>query len=209
MWVTGPTYVEALPPLVVLQVLVLGPIAVLCVYGIASHIGGRLLGYWASFLWVIAPFAAIPLFVDRYQERWTEHFVPQALGLTAMADFPSTVLVLASALFVVRSLDADHDRRPPRRAPARRGRRNEAPNLLMGFGAVLDYLVARRWRGGHRVLRGRRAVAARDPPLEGAGPRPASALAGGVRLAAGATGVVALDIDRYIERSTSTIGASR
>ena len=114
MWVTGPTYVQALPPLVVLQVLVLGPIAVLCVYGIASRIGGRLLGYWASFLWVIAPFAAIPLFVDRYQERWTEHFLPQALGLTAMADFPSMVLVLASALFLVRSLDAGR-RRPTRR----------------------------------------------------------------------------------------------
>jgi len=105
MWITGPTYVQALPPLVVLQVLVLGPIAILCVYGIASHIGGRLLGYWAAFLWVIAPFTAIPLFVDRYHERWTEQFVPQALGLTAMSDFPSTVLVLASALFLVRSLD--------------------------------------------------------------------------------------------------------
>ena len=70
MWVTGPTYVQALPPLVVLQVLVLGPIALLCIYDLASRIGGRLLGYWASFLWAIAPFASIPLFVDRYQERF-------------------------------------------------------------------------------------------------------------------------------------------
>ena len=67
--------VQALPPLVLLQVLVLGPIALLCVYGIATRIGGRLLGYWASFLWVAAPFASIPLFVDRYQERWAEHFL--------------------------------------------------------------------------------------------------------------------------------------
>ena len=81
----------------VAQVLVLGPIALLCVYGIAARIGGRLLGYWASLLWVIAPFAAIPLFVDRYHERWIEQFLPQALGLTAMADFPSMVIVLAAA----------------------------------------------------------------------------------------------------------------
>ena len=108
MWVTGPTYVQALPPLVLLQVLVLGPIALLCVYGIATRVGGRLLGYWASFLWVAAPFASIPLFVDRYQERWAEHFLPQALGLTAMADFPSTVLVLAAVLYVVRSLSPGH-----------------------------------------------------------------------------------------------------
>ena len=103
-WVTGPTYVQALPPLVLAQVLVLGPMALLCVYGIASRIGGRLLGYWASFLWVVAPFAAIPLFVGRYHERWIEQFLPQALGLTAMADFPSMVLALAAVLFVVRSL---------------------------------------------------------------------------------------------------------
>jgi hypothetical protein len=149
MWLTGPTYVQALPPLVVLQVLVFGPVALLCVYDLASRIGGRLLGYWASLLWAIAPFASIPLFVDRYQERFGEQFLPQALGLTAMSDFPSMVLVLASAVFVVRSLEV--------------GRLQEAllaglllgaatavkpPNLLMGVGAALAYLVARRWKGG-------------------------------------------------------------
>ncbi len=148
-WVTGSTFVQALPPLVVLQVLVLGPIGLLCVYGIAVRIGGRLLGYWASFLWVIAPFAAIPLFTSRYHEKWVDQFLPQALGLTAMADYPSMVLVLVSALFVVRSLSA--------------GRLADAvlaglllgaaaglkpPNLLMGVGAALAYLVARRWREG-------------------------------------------------------------
>jgi hypothetical protein len=148
-WVTGPTYVEALPPLVLAQVFVLGPIALLCVYGIATQIGGRLLGYWTALLWVIAPFAAIPLFVDRYQERWTEQFLPQALGLTAMADFPSMVLVLAGALFVVRSLS------PGRVADAvlagvliGAAAGLKPPNLLVAVGAVLAYVIARRWREG-------------------------------------------------------------
>ena len=124
MWVTGPTYLQALPPLVVLQVLVLGPVALLCIYDLASRIGGRLLGYWASFVWAIAPVASIPLFVDRYQERFGEQFLPQALGLTAMSDYPSMVLVLASAVFVVRSLDAAHMHgRRARRASPRRSRR--------------------------------------------------------------------------------------
>ena len=74
-WLTGSTYVQALPALVVLNVLVLGPIGLVCVYGIAAHIGGRLLGYWTALLWVIAPYAAIPLFVDRYHEKWTEQFL--------------------------------------------------------------------------------------------------------------------------------------
>ncbi len=148
-WATGPTYVQALPPLVITQVLILGPIALLCVYGIAARIGGRLLGYWASLLWVIAPFAAIPLFVGRYHERWVEQFLPQALGLTAMSDFPSMVLVLAAALFVTRSLS-------PGRVPdavlagiligAAAGLK--PPNLLLAAGAVLAYVVARRWREG-------------------------------------------------------------
>jgi hypothetical protein len=102
--VTGPTYVQALPPLVLGNVLVLGPLALLCVYGIAARIGGRLLGYWAGLLWVLAPYAAIPLFVDRYHEKWNEQFLPQATGLTAMADFPSMVALLAAAFFVTRSL---------------------------------------------------------------------------------------------------------
>jgi hypothetical protein len=200
MWITGPTFVQALPPIMVLNLLVLAPVALLCVYGIASRIGGRMLGYWASFLWVVAPFASIPLFVDRYQERWTEHFLPQALGLTSLSDFPSMVVVLAAALFVVRSLDA--------------GRVTEAalaglllgaaggmkpPNLLMGIGAALAYLVARRFREG--VVFG----AALVPSLlvlalwkeRGLGQLPLFSL-DEARVAAG-VGLVALDVDRYIE----------
>ena len=146
MWVTGPTYVQALPAVILLNVLVLGPIALLCVYGIAARIGGRLLGYWASVLWVVAPFASIPLWVDRYQERWTEHFLPQALGLGTLSDFPSMVLVLASAYFVVRSLD------PGRLADAAlaglllgAAAATKPPNALLAAGAALAYLVARRW----------------------------------------------------------------
>jgi hypothetical protein len=148
-WVTGPTYVQPLPVLILAQVLVLGPIALLCVYGIASRIGGRLLGYWASLLWVVAPFAVIPLFVDRYHERWIEQFLPQALGLTAMADFPSMVLVLAGALFVTRSLDED---RMPDAVLAGvligAAAGLKPPNLLVAAGVVLAYVVARRWREG-------------------------------------------------------------
>jgi len=148
-WATGPTYVQPLPVLVVAQVLVLGPIALLCVYGIAARIGGRLLGYWASLLWVVAPFAVIPLFVDRYHERWIEQFLPQALGLTAMSDFPSMVLVLAGALFVTRSLSEDRLWDAALAGVligAAAGLK--PPNLLVAAGAVLAYVLARRWREG-------------------------------------------------------------
>ena len=146
-WLTGSTYVQALPALVVLNVLVLGPIALLCVYGIASHIGGRLLGYWAALLWVLAPYAVIPLFVDRYHEKWTEQFLPQATGLTAMADFPSMVVVLAAADFLTRSL-SPHRVTDAALAGLLLGAAGglKPPNLLVGFGAALAYPLARRWR---------------------------------------------------------------
>jgi hypothetical protein len=149
-WLTGPTYLQALPVLIPLQVLVLGPIALLCVYGIAAHIGGRLLGYWAALLWVVAPFAVIPLFVDRYQERWTEHFLPQAFGLTAMADYASMVLVLAVVLFVVRSLEEPGRMTDAVFAGVLLGAAGalKPPNMLVAAGIALAYIVARRWREG-------------------------------------------------------------
>ena len=201
MWLTGPTYVEALPPLVLFQVLVLGPVALLCVYDLASRIGGRLLGYWASFLWVVAPFAAIPLFVDRYQERFGEQFLPQALGLTAMSDYPSMVLVLAAAVFVVRSIDGARltDAVLAGLLLGAAGAM-KPPNLLMGAGAALAYLVARRWREG--VAFGVAIV----PSLlllaywkdKGLGAIPLLSLEE-VRVAAGSTLAVSVDLDRYLD----------
>jgi hypothetical protein len=194
--------VQALPPLVVGQVLVLGPLALLCVYGIAARIGGRLVAYWTAFLWVIAPFAAIPLFVDRYQERWSEQFLPQALGLTAMADFPSMVLVLAGVLFVVRSLS-------PGRVPDAvmaglvigAAGALKPPNLLVVAGVGLAYVVARRWREG--LACGAAIVPALLVLLlwkvRGLGEVPAFAL-GQAQLAAGSVPPVAdLKLDRYFD----------
>jgi hypothetical protein len=200
-WATGPTYVQALPPLVLLQVFVLGPVAVLCLYGVAANIGGRLLGYWASLLWVVAPFAAIPLFVDRYQERWTEHFLPQALGLTALADFPSMVIVLMAVLFVLRSLSPGH-MTDAVFAGLLLGAAAalKPPNFLVAVGVALAYVVARRWREG--LACGAAAVPALLVLLlwkvKGLGEIPAFALEQ-VQLVAGSGLAVDLRLDRYIE----------
>ncbi|HXG75208.1 MAG TPA: hypothetical protein VNJ53_01425 [Gaiellaceae bacterium] len=201
-WATGPAYVQALPVLVVVQVLVLAPLALVCLYALATRIGGRLLGYWAALLWVVAPYAAIPLFADRYQERWAEHFLPQALGLTSLTDFPSMVVVLAAALFVARSL-------PPARMPdavfagllAGAAGALKPPNYLFLAGALLAYAAARRWRAGAAFAL---AVAPSVFVLalwkeRGLGELPALALEG-ARLAAGA-GPLALELnlDRYLD----------
>ena len=199
-WLTGPTYLQLLPPLVLLQVVVLGPIALLCVYGIASRIGGRLLGYWASLLWVVTPFAAIPLFVERYHEKWIDQFLPQALGLTAMSDFPSLVLVLAAAFFAVRSLGGDRVA-DAALAGALAGAAGglKPPNYLFVAGALLAFAVARRWREGlsFAVLLVPSVIVLAYWKRAGLGMIPALTL-DQVQLAAGAT-QLRLDVDRYID----------
>lgn len=87
-----------------LDVAVLLPIALLCVYGIAALLAGRFIGYWAAALWVAAPFAVIPLFDSRYEQRYVEVILPQALGLTGGDEFPAAVALLVAALFAVRAL---------------------------------------------------------------------------------------------------------
>jgi hypothetical protein len=102
--IAGPNLVSALPAIVLLNVLVLMPAAMLALYGIGARIGGRLFGYWAVALWIVLPFIGI-LYTDAgYHQKYTELLLPQAFGLTALADFPTTVATLVSIYFCVRAL---------------------------------------------------------------------------------------------------------
>lgn len=119
--VSGPDMLRALPGIVLLQQLVLAPVAIVSVYAILRGLGERWLGYLGAFVWVAAPFAAIPLFDVRYHDRYVEQLLPQVLGLTAMADYPSMVVLLAAAAFLCRALDT------------RLGHDAAAAGLLTGF----------------------------------------------------------------------------
>ena len=100
----GPNLVHALPLVIGFNVLVLSPIVVLCIYGIAKMIGGRGFAYLASFLWAALPLLAIPYFPERYYSRYIDATLPAALGLTALADFPSQVFVLVGAYFALKAV---------------------------------------------------------------------------------------------------------
>ncbi len=200
-WITGATYVQALPLVVLANTLVLGPLAVLCVNAIGCRIGGRVLGLWASILWIAAPFLAIPLFVERYHERWIDQFVPQGLGLTAMADFPSMVGLLVVALLVLRAIDLS-SWTDAALAGAVAGFVGlvKPPNMLVVAGVGLAFLVARRWR---ELLAFGVAAAPMLMTLaiykeRGIGFQPILAFEE-VHVAASATGRVFVPIDRYID----------
>ncbi len=89
-WFAGASLVSALPAIVVFNTVVLLPVALLCVYGIASRIAGRLFGYFGALLWIVLPYFGILFVEPGYHQKYTELTLPQLLGLTSVPDFPRT-----------------------------------------------------------------------------------------------------------------------
>ena len=145
--VAGPGFVSGLPAAVLIQALVLAPIALYCVYDIASRIGGRVIGYVAAGLWVLGPYIAIPLFVQRYHSKYVDQFLPHPAGLTGMGDFPSLVCLLAAGACMVRTYQS----RRVEWAVATGlvtglAILTKASNLIFLVAPLLLFLLGRRWR---------------------------------------------------------------
>jgi hypothetical protein len=145
-WITGASSMDLLPYTTLFQVLVLGPVATLAVYDIGARVAGRVAGLWCALAVVVAPYLATPLFVDRYQERWTDQVLVQATGLTQMADYPSTVAALVAAALVLRSIQL-HRMPEVVLAGSVAGLMIalKPANAIFVAGPVLAYGVARRW----------------------------------------------------------------
>ena len=94
-------FLGVLPPVILLNVLVFGPLATVGMYGLGARIGGRALGYLTAAIWVAAPFAAIVLTLSNHYEVIVEQFLPQVFGLTSQADFPSLVVLVGAAYFTL------------------------------------------------------------------------------------------------------------
>jgi hypothetical protein len=95
----GPNLLAGLPYVIGLNLLVLWPIAVCCVYGIAKLIGGRGYAYLATLAWTVLPALSIPYFYERYHFRYINVTLAPSLGLTALADFPGMVCLLIAGYF--------------------------------------------------------------------------------------------------------------
>lgn len=101
----GPSYLSALPAIVLVQALVFLPLGLVSLYSIGARLGGRLLGYATAAAWIAAPFALILGTDPRYHERYVEQFLPQLLGLTGLADFVSMTLLIVATALLLRALD--------------------------------------------------------------------------------------------------------
>ena len=102
---------------------------------------------WCAAAFAVAPFAAIPYFVQRYHDSWVDQFLPQALGLTQQADFPSVVAVLVAAALTLRALQAGAYREAALAGTfAGIALAFKPSNALFLGGPALAFLIARRWR---------------------------------------------------------------
>ena len=90
---------------VLLNVLVLAPLALVSVYWVAARIGGRLLGAWTVVLWVLGPWVLMLAGLERYDPVIRDRVLPLVLGLTAEPAFPAAVALVSSAALIATSLD--------------------------------------------------------------------------------------------------------
>jgi len=104
--IAGPNLVSALPAMVLFNTLVLLPIALLCIYGIAARIAGRIFGYFAAALWIAMPYLGILFVQPGYHQKYTELTLPQLLGLTSVPDFPSMVALIVAAYLCLVAIDS-------------------------------------------------------------------------------------------------------
>lgn len=212
--VLGPDVQDAFPAIVLLDVLVLLPIALLALYGIARRVGGRVFGYWACAVWIALPFVGILYVNAGYHQRYVEQFLPQALGLTALADFPALVAVLVSSYFCLRTIlderpQAVHALAAGLAAGAAIGMKPSAAIFLGG--PALAYFDARRpreaLRFGAALLPAVVTMALWKLRSSGHIPLLSSAPYDAVRVAAGATALpLGVNLHRYVNLDWAHLG---
>ena len=81
------------------NVLLLGPVALVCAYRVAAAVGGAALGAWTLLVWVAVPLVMPLLTLASYDMTLRDEVLPLGVGLTPDSGYASGVaLLLATAL---------------------------------------------------------------------------------------------------------------
>jgi hypothetical protein len=151
----GPSLLGVLPGILLLNVFVLMPVAIVALYGIGERLGGRLFGYWILVLWIAVPFIGIPYTNLGYHQRYTELTLPHAFGLTAMSEFSSMVMLVVAAYFCLRALEgAGWEDGVLAGLFAGFGIGVKPSSALFLIGVGLAFVGLRRWRATAALLSG-------------------------------------------------------
>ncbi|MFL6013611.1 MAG: hypothetical protein ACJ74P_04885 [Gaiellaceae bacterium] len=104
--VAGADYLDALPVLVLVQTLVVLPLALFGMYGIGARIGGRWLGYASAAGWIVLPCVAVAVSNAGYRPAFETALLPHGLGLSGDGTLAGTVCVIGAAYFALASLES-------------------------------------------------------------------------------------------------------
>ena len=85
------------------NVVVLGPVALLCAYSIADRLGGIALGAWTLLVWVTVPWLVHTFTLAAYDATVRDQVLPLALGLTAEPGYAAGVALLAASALLATS----------------------------------------------------------------------------------------------------------
>jgi 4-amino-4-deoxy-L-arabinose transferase-like glycosyltransferase len=91
--------------LVVPQVAVLLPLALVIVYEIALRLGGRLFAAWAAAVWVVLPYAGLAYATPSLRHLYAHRFLLHLVGLADDPRFAALVAFAAAAYFTLRALE--------------------------------------------------------------------------------------------------------
>jgi hypothetical protein len=139
-WLAGEVRLDA-------DVLLLLPLALVCVYGVAAMLSGPRLGLFAAALWAFAPFALHPLFDERYRDIYKDRFLLQAEGLAEASEFHAAVALLVSALCAARAIRAGGTLLGALAgAAAAIACALDSSAILFAPAALIALLLAQRWR---------------------------------------------------------------
>jgi hypothetical protein len=104
--VAGPALVNGAAVIVIVQVAVLVPLALVLFWLLADRLFGRVYAWAAAALWVAGPLLLLHGFVPHYHWVFDQLFLaPHWFGFANMADLPSVVAVLACAWMTLRAFD--------------------------------------------------------------------------------------------------------
>lgn len=86
----------------VLNVLVLGPLAIVCALRVAASAGGMALGAWTLLVWVAVPWLAPVFTLTKYDSTVRDDVLPIVTGLTGDAGYAEGVAILAALALLTR-----------------------------------------------------------------------------------------------------------
>jgi hypothetical protein len=142
--VAGRFHGAARDALVLVQVAVLLPLALLAIVGTMERLAGRALAIFAGVVWILVPLLGYHYFDFRMKPAMLDRFLPEVLGLAQSTAFPAMVALAVGAYLLVRTLGSGSVRWGVATGLAASVALALSPTAILFLGGALATLALRR-----------------------------------------------------------------